>query len=241
VGLLASLVVWSPLRWIFDRLLPDTAAGQSGLGELIGGLNDAPRTVFARGLGGGAALVLVLGGIVAAGAPAREKAVAATVPIAEIQLEVDTATLPEVFVDDSMHRLDVRVNDDFVGRLAVTLAENLAIEEEAVRTADGGLLGSSDGGERLDEMQARLDAAIATGDRWADDYRFESLSLRIHEAAEGQASAGLVFDGEGMVDRVLYDPTGVEQDRVSERFDLSFVLRQLAGDRWLIVDVVPRA
>jgi hypothetical protein len=241
VGLLASLVVWSPLRWIFDRLLPDTGANQSGMGELIDRLNDAPRTVFARGLGGGAALVLVLGGIVAAGAPAREKAVAATAPTAEIQLDVDTATLPEVFVDDSVHRLDVRVDDDYVDLLAVTLAENLAIETEAVRTADGGLLGWSDGGERLDEMQARLDAAIATGDRWADDYRFEALSLRMHEAAGRQSSAGLVFDGEGTVDRVLYDPTGVEQGRVSERFDLSFVLRQLAGDRWLIVDVVPRA
>lgn len=241
VGLLASLVVWSPLRWIVSRLLPETGVDQSGLGELIGRLSDAPRTVFVRGLTGGVAVVLVLGGIVAAGAPAREAGGAVAVPIAEIQLDVDTSRWPKVAVDDSVHRLDVRVDDDYVALLAEALAENLAIEEEAVRTADGRLLGFSDGGERLDEMQARLDTAIATGDRWADDYRFESLTLRMHDAAGEQSSAGLVFDGEGMVDRVLYDPTGAERGRVSERFDLSFVLRQLAGDRWLIVDVVPRA
>jgi hypothetical protein len=108
-----------------------------------------------------------------------------------------------------------------------------------VRTADASLLRLSDGGDRLDEMQARLATAIATGERRAEEYRFETLTLRLHDAPEGQSSAGLVFETSGIVDRVLYDTSGGEQNRNAEQFDLSFVLRQLGGDRWLIVDVIP--
>lgn len=240
VGLLASLVIWSPLRGIFDRLVGDTDTGRTGLGNLWSRADRlAPGSVFFRGLAAGVALVIVAVAIVAAGAPARDQALAALEPARGApEVDVDPSTLPEVVVDDSVHRLDIEVDDEFADVMAGTLAENLAIEGEAMRTADGSLLGLADGGDRLDQMQAALDAAIATGERWVDEYEFDSLTLRLHEAAEGQTSAGLVFDASGSVDRVLYDPMGVEQRRDSEPFDTGFVLRQLAGDRWLIVDVV---
>jgi hypothetical protein len=86
-------------------------------------------------------------------------------------------------------------------------------------------------------MQARLTAAIATGERLADEYTFESLALGVEETV-AQTSAGLVFDGQGSVDHVLYDPLGVEMSRSSDRFETTFILRQVAGERWLIVAVV---
>jgi hypothetical protein len=241
VGLLASLVVWSPLRWGFDRLVSDTDRERSGSSNLMAQLEAPPRAVFVRGIGVGVALALVAVAIVAAGAPARDAAVAGSGSETEVSVDVDPSTLPEVMVDESVHRLIVEVDERFVDLIALTLSENLAIEAQAVRAADGSLLALSSGGRRLDEMQARLDAAIATGDRRADEYRFDTLALRLHEAPEGQTSAGLVFDAAGTVDRVHYDPMGVELDREREPFDLSFVLRQLAGDRWLITDVVAPA
>jgi hypothetical protein len=81
-----------------------------------------------------------------------------------------------------------------------------------------------------------LDTAIATGERRADEYSFDSLSLSSHER-EGQASAGLMFSGQGSVDRVLYDAFGEELSRSTERFDSRFVLLQLVGERWVIVEV----
>ena len=237
VGLLASLVVWSPLRWLFDRLLPAVDAERSGFGELLMSIGGDRRTVFLRGLAAGAALALVGFGIIVAGTPARDIASAAMAPVADFRAKVDPSALPHVVVDDSVDHVDLDIDEEYANLLAVTLAENLAIEAEAIRVANGGLLGLSDGGARLDVMQARLDDAIATGDRWADEYHFESLTLRLHEAAEGQSSAGLVFDAEGTMDRVLYDTTGVERERNSEPFVLGFVLRQVAGDRWLIVDM----
>jgi enediyne biosynthesis protein E5 len=237
VGLLASLVLWSPLRWLHDRLLPTVDPGRSGIAELIEGSKAAPRVSFARGMAAGSALALVVAGIVAAGIPARGTASAAT-PIVDFQADIDPASLPEVVVDGSVQRIDIDFNAEYVDLIAVTLAENLAIEAEAMRVADGSLLGLADGGERLDEMQARLDTAIATGERRVDEYRFDTLALKLHEAPEGQVSAGLVVDATGSVDRVVYDPSGVEQERSSEPFTLGFVLRQLGGDRWVIVDVV---
>lgn len=239
VGLLASLVVWSPLRWPFDRLLPAGDVESSGIVELIHRLSGNPGKTFARGVAAGAGLVLVLVGIIAAGTPARDAAAVATDPAVEFRANVDPTTLPDVVIDASAERIDIEIDDEYADLLAVTLAENLAIEAEAVRTADGSLLGLSDGGDRLDEMQAHLDSAVATGDRWVDEYRFDTLTLALHEPPEGQSSAGLLFEGSGIVDRVLYDPMGSEQRRSSEQFQLGFVLRQLAGDRWVIVDVIP--
>jgi hypothetical protein len=237
VALLASLVVWSPLRWVFDRVVVDQLAETSGIADLALRIPEMPRRVFLRGLVAGAALVIVAIAIVAAGTPSREVA-AAPAPTVGFLAEIDASQLPSVVVDESVGRLDVADDQDLAELVAMNLAENLVIEAEAVRTADGSLLALSNGGNRLDEMQKRLDTAIATGDRWADEYRFETLTMRIHEAAEGQTSAGLVLEATGVQDRVLYDTSGVEQSRESEPFATDFVLRQLADDRWLIVDVV---
>jgi hypothetical protein len=239
VALLGSLVVWSPLRWLFDRLLPTRDMVGSGIGELIDRLSGTPRRLFAHGMVGGVALVLIASGIVVAGGPARGTSLPVGAPSVEFRADIDPTALPEVVVEDSVHRIDINIDEEYVDLLRLTLAENLAIEGEALRVANGSLLGVSSGGERLGEMQARMDTAIATGDRWVDEYQFDALTLRLHEAPAGQSSAGLVFDASGTVDRVRYDTAGVEAERIDERFDLSFVLRQLGSNRWLLVDVEP--
>lgn len=241
VGLLASLAVWSPLRWLFEARWPATAPARSGAVQLFDRLRVAtPAALFARGAVSGAFVVILALGIVLAGGPARDLAVAAAspVPSAEIDVDVDTTVLPEVEVADSVRGLAVDVDDEFVDLVTLTLAENLALEAEAMRTADGALLGLADGGERLDEMQARLDEIVATGQRVADEYHFDSLSLALHES-EGQSSAGLAFTGRGTVEHVLHDAVGDELGRTSDEFASVFVLRQLAGERWLLVSVEP--
>lgn len=236
VGLLASLVVWSPMRGLFDRMLPVLSLERSGLGDLFDrGTSAAPVALFARGLVAGAAIVVLAVAVVLAGGPARDTALAAGPTQVEVDVQVDPAALPQPTVDTSVRGLAVEVDDEFVDMITLTLAENLAIEAEAMRTANGRLLGVADGGPRLDEMQARLDEAVATGERRADYYVFDSLALGIHES-EGQSSAGLVFEGEGSVDRVVYDATGDPTATESESFRSSFVLRQL-GERWVLVSV----
>jgi hypothetical protein len=237
VGLLSSLALCSPMRLLFDRLteIDGVRSGVIRIGKRLTAAT--PATTFTRGLALGAALTLATTAILVAGGPARQPAVAAA--STEIDVAVDVSEWPEVNVDRSVEGLDIVADDAFVAELTRTFAENLEIEAEAVRTVDGSLLGLSDGGERLDVMQARLDEAIATGIRIVDTYTFSELSLRLHEAPEGQSSAGLVFSGRGRVDHLHYDPDGNEIDRTSEDFDLEFVLRQLGGERWVLVAVVP--
>lgn len=241
VGLLGSLVVWSPLRGLFDRIFPETAAERSGLAQLAGRVRSwAPQATFLRGVAGGGLVGLVAVAIVVAGGPARTPAIASGPPASQpIPVSVDPTSVPEVTVLDSVRRLDMDVDDDFVDAVALTLLENLAIEAEAIRTANGGLLAMSSGGVRLDDLQARLDAAVATGERRAFEYDLDSLRLGFHEAPEGQISAGLLFEAEGTAHEVLYDTDGVEQSRTSERFAAGFVLRQLTGERWIIVGTEP--
>jgi hypothetical protein len=238
VGLLSSLAIWSPLRGVFERMLPDLGASRSGLGEIIDRIRStAPAVAFAKGLVAGSLAVVLAGLVFVAGVPARQPAQARSGMEAEVSIEVDMSDVPAVTADPSLDRLDLKVDQALVDEVTMTFLENLALESEAVRLADGSLLGIADGGERLDEMQARLDEAIAVGERRAEEYRFETLTLRLHEAGAGQTSAGLSFDGKGLVDHITYDAVGVEQARTTSGFETTFVLRQLAGERWRIVSV----
>jgi hypothetical protein len=170
VGLLSSLALWSPMRGLFERRLPADAGERNGVIGLVDRLTTAPGpTLFLRGSVIGVGMVLVAVAVVVVGTPARSPALAAVADVPVVDVSVDVDALPEVVVDPSVHRLQLEVDDEFIEFITVTLAENLAIEAEAMRTADGSLLGLADGGLRLDQMQARLDTAIATGERWADD------------------------------------------------------------------------
>ena len=108
-----------------------------------------------------------------------------------------------------------------------------------MRLADGGMLGLVDSGDRLTEMQARLDESIATGVRVAELHTFDKMLLGVYELGDGQQGTAMSIVGSGTVAEVTYDPTGVETGRTERAFDATFVLRQIAGDRWLTVAVEP--
>jgi Na+-transporting NADH:ubiquinone oxidoreductase subunit NqrB len=228
VALLSGLVILSPLRFVFDRVF------EPGVGAVPDELGRVPA--FWRGAVTGSLVVLLATAVVLAGVPARRPALAASVEAAVPVVPTGTA-LPEVSVDPEVETLNGDVDPDV---LALALAEDLGIEGEAVKRVDGSLLISADGGLRLVEMQQRVDDAIATNHRTVDEYRFDSLHLVVADDQDTQSGAlGLV--GSGTVDHVTYDPDGSESARSSSSFDSTFVLAQVGGERWLIVDVVPTA
>lgn len=241
VGLLGSLVLWSPLRWLFDRAF-GTATETSGLAGLSSRLvrtSGGGAAVFGRGLAIGASIVVVAFAIVFAGQPARPTAVAAVPAVPEsIPVEIDPSSLPVVTIDESVEGMDMVIDESVAADLALTLAENLALEGEAIRTVDANLLALADGGDRLTEMQARINDAVTNGERHVSYYSFDELELRLIDESEGQTSAALAFDGSGTVETIVYHSDGAEIERSQRQFAHTFVLRQLAGDRWLIVDVL---
>ncbi|HEY5579371.1 MAG TPA: hypothetical protein VIL12_06780 [Acidimicrobiia bacterium] len=246
VALLAALVLMTPVRFLFDRALGGVEAEPSQLSTFVTRLTTArgaplgPARIFTRGAIVGSVGVFVAVGIVAGGAPAREAALAApTFETEDVAVEIDQSTLPPVTVSPDVMAL----NSDVVGggfeHLAVIMAENLAVEGEAMLRGDQSLLLGVDSGERLAEMERRIDEAAAQGERVVAYYTFDSLSLQVTFADGPQGGASLGLEARGSVEEVTYDAGGVEQHRTTSPLATTFVLRQGSGDRWLIVDAVP--
>ncbi|MGH8916389.1 MAG: hypothetical protein ACRDZM_17970, partial [Acidimicrobiia bacterium] len=132
VGLLAGLVVMTPLRFLLDRMM-----GGERMAVLTTLSESPPARLFARGVALGSLAALISVGIVVAGAPARDTAQAATDATLAIDVEIDPASLPPVTVSPEAEALNADITPD---ALAVFLAEDLAIEGEAMLRADTSLL-----------------------------------------------------------------------------------------------------
>lgn len=226
VGLLGGLVVLAPLRHLFDR----AAVGIRHVLDLSSSL--APARLFARGALLGALAVVVSVGIVVAGGPARDTARAATGPTSGPEVQVDPASLPAATISTEAEGLNADVDPD---ALALALARALAIEAQAVLSGDTSLLRSADDGERLVEIERRVEVAATTGELVIEQHHFETIHLDVvfTDGPQGGASLGLVTTG--TVDTVTYDAAGVEQGRESRPLARTFVMTPGAGDRWLIV------
>jgi hypothetical protein len=231
VGLLGGLVLLTPLRHLFDKMALWVRERYLDLSPGV-----APSRLFARGAVLGALVMSISVGIVVAGSPARQAAQAATASPAVPEVEIDPSHLPPVTVSDDARSLNDQVDP---GSLALSLAEALAFESEAMLQADTSLLRAADDGQRLVEMERAIEIAATRGERVIREHSFDTLHLDVvfTDGPQGGASLGLVATG--TVDIVTYDAGGVEQARESETFATTFVLGQ-AGERWVIVAEVDR-
>jgi hypothetical protein len=221
VGLLAGLVLLTPVRSVFDR-------------ARLPALPVSPARLFAGGAALGSALVLLPVGIVAAGTPARERGQAAPGTGAlGIDLKIDRSTLPPVTLSREAAGLSGAARDP--GALAVALAEDLAIEREAMLRADTSLLRAAADGERLLAMERKVQAAATAGRLEVTDHHFDALRLGIVFTDGPQGGATLGLEASGRVRQVTYDAARTELKRVEAPFRSRFVLRQGAGGRWVIL------
>jgi len=230
VGLLAGLVVMTPLRFLLDRVF-----GPERIESLATSSKSRPVRAFTPGAVAGVLLVLIPLAIVIAGAPARESAQAASVAAPPPEIEIGPNQLPEVTVSADAAALNDDVDPD---TLALGLAQALAVEGEAIRRADTSMLRTANDGERLIEMEGVVEQAATSGVHDVPTHTFDSLHLDVvfTDGPQGGASLGLV--AAGTVETITYDAAGEEQDRASEPFSKTFVLQPEVGDRWLIVDEV---
>jgi hypothetical protein len=244
VALLGGLVVLTSVRYLFDRLLPEVAS-EPGRGDTLvdrvvapGGSELSPRRTFLRGAGLGAMVTLVAAAVVVAGAPARQTAHAAVVAT-PVEVEVDPGSLPPVTIAAEVEGLNSEIANGGAGDLALALAEDLLIEGEAMRRADSSLLRAANDGQRLLVMERRVEVAATREEFVVANYRFESLHLVVVFTDGSQEGASLAFEAAGVVEHVTVDNAGLEVLREQAPFETIFVLRQGAGQRWLIVDEIP--
>ncbi|MDP3983951.1 MAG: hypothetical protein Q8Q52_02950, partial [Acidimicrobiia bacterium] len=229
VGLLAGLVIMSPLRSLFDRSFPEGNRRPRFVEFVTLTTNDVVdigrSRIFTRGAVGGVVLATVAVLIVVVGKPAREpaEAIPASQPVT-FDVAVDPATLPLITIDADVAALNSDIEAETAADLAMMLAENLAIEAEAMRRGEAPLLLAADFGARLAEMQRRVERSVATGEWVVADYRVDSLHLRVVETVGGQGS-DLGFDVTGVIEEATYDADGVELRLDSAPFASTFVLR----------------
>jgi Na+-translocating ferredoxin:NAD+ oxidoreductase RnfD subunit len=236
VGLLAGLVVICAARPILDRFVPEPASSGDELRRFLSGL-----TTGARPLGMAAIAVLVVsGGIVAAGTPAR----GVTVPNADELLNrlpttVDPATLPAVTVASDVVEFDHELAGPGMEEVLVTLARNLELENQALLRRDEAILVAVDHGDRLAQMQSRVRDAAASGTTVTAHYQFDSIDVSLLVPFGAQTGLSLGLAGRGTVTEETHDADGTVLSRQSEPFELTFAMRRATGARWMNVAVLP--
>jgi hypothetical protein len=143
---------------------------------------------------------------------------------------VDPGPVPEVVIDDSVEGVTLPFDRDDVDDLGRDLAEDLAIEAEALRTEDPDVATHAAIGVRLADLEARVGH-----DESVPRYRFDTLTLILHrELAEGQAAPRLGLEAHGSVrlDRAV---DGRLEPGETHAFEAVYLLTEVDG-RWLIDD-----
>jgi len=186
-------------------------------------------------------VVVIGGGIVAAGAPARGQALGnADELLNRLPTNVDPATLPAITVAEDVVDFDHELAGPGMNEVVVTLARNLELENQALLRRDEAILVAVDHGDRLVEMQERLQAAETSGTTVLIHYQFDEISVSLIEPFGAQTGLSLGLAGRGTMITETLDADGDSIGRESSPFDLTFAMRRATGDRWLNVAVLPR-
>jgi Na+-translocating ferredoxin:NAD+ oxidoreductase RnfD subunit len=240
VGLLAGLVVMSMARPFLERLTPEPSSESDHVARLASRLASGSALRRAAGVGVAVLAVLVIGGsIVAAGTPARDPAPATTGELLDgLPTNVDPATLPPITVGSDVVDFDHELAGAGMNEVAVTLARNLELENQALLQRDEGILVAVDHGDRLVEMQALLRAASASGTTLLTHYQFDSIDVSLLVPFGAQTGLSLGLAGRGTMITETRGADGSLIERESSPFDLTFAMRRATGDRWMNVAVV---
>ncbi len=245
VALLGGLTVLLLAHPLFDRLLPEKGSAQDTIkgfaGRLVTGGAGAGGYLRPVARVGVMALVVAVAGtgVVFAGTPAR---VAAAPDVTEalngVQQPVNPETLPPITVSQSVEDWDHAIATS-APQLMVILAQNLDVENQALLHSEANLLTAVDHGDRLKEMQARLQSDASTGTCVIDVYKFDSVNVTLIVPFGVQTGLSLGFDAHGTVTHQTYDPSGNLVSQQSSAFANTFAIRQATGARWLNVAVLP--
>jgi hypothetical protein len=230
VALLGGLVVMCGLRPVLERVLPAVRSEADNWRRYA--------TPVRAGVLAGAVLV-VGAGIVAAGTPARGVvAPEAEEVLGRVPHDVDPSTLPAISVDQEVLDWNHEISGAGVEEIVLTLVENLELENQAVLRADPTILPAVDHGDRLDEMEGRVEDAAAGRPTVVERYQIDDVNVVLIVPFGQQTSLSLGLDARGTVTDERYED-GQMTSRSTAPFATTFVMRQVTGGRWLNVGVLP--
>jgi Na+-translocating ferredoxin:NAD+ oxidoreductase RnfD subunit len=243
VALLGGLTILLLAHPIFDRLLPEKGSAGDTLKTFGRRLVTGGRPGLLRPVASLGTMVLVLAivgtGVVYAGTPARTPAARdMTETLNGLQQQVNPETLPTITVNQSVKDWDHEVAGN-APQLLVILDQNLRVEGSALLKSDANLLTAVDHGDRLREMQARVQSDSTSGTCIVDVYKFDSVNVTLIVPFGVQTGLSLGFDAKGTVTHETYDLSGKLVSSQSSSFAQTFAIRRATGARWLNVAVLP--
>ena len=240
VALLAGLVVVCALRPVLERFVPEPRS-----------TDDQPARFAARLVSGGAlhgavrigvVLAVVAGvgfGLVAASSPARGTvAIPAEDVLGRARRDVDPATFPSITVEQDVSDWNHEIAGPVAQQIVFDLVENLELENQALLESDETILPAINHGDRLDEMQSRLESAEATGVTEIERYQIDDVTVTLLVPFGKQEGLSLGLESRGTVTEETYDAAGQLQLRTTSPFAQTFAVRQVTGARWLNVGVL---
>jgi len=244
VALLSGLVLMCAARPLIDRLVPEPRTDADRIRAFAARLVPSGIGGPARGVAGGVmalvAVVVIGGGIVLAGTPARgAHAAVSSEALSRPPTTINADTLPAITVGDDVLSFDHTLDGPGMAAVVVTLAQNLELENQALLTRDASLLPQVDHGDRLDELQQRLADATASGTTKVQHYAFDTIDAHLIVPFGKQTGLSLGLDARGTVTEDTYDANGSLVSHVTSPFAQTFAVRRALGDRWLNVGVLP--
>lgn len=246
VALLSGLTLMTAVRPLLERFVPvpgsneDTLRGwaraalrpQSEQGSVL----VARRRTGAVALG---ALVLV-GGLSFAGRSAQ--GVLAGEPenlMGRLATAIDPATFPSISVDREVMDWNHEIDERGARAIVLTLAENLALEAQALRENDPELLRAVAHGDRLDSLTASLTKFGSTGRVSVPTYDIDTVQVTLLVPFGRQDGLSLGMVSTGTVTTETLDSAGKVVSRASAPFRTMWAMRRATGARWLTVAELP--
>ena len=244
VGLLSALLSVCALRPYFDRIFPNA-----------GSVEDSPRE-FARiilqnhpllrhrkqGAILFATLLLSLatfiGSILLLNVHAQSTNKNGDIgSTTEAEVAIDPSSLPMVNIDPNIAGISARLaTQQGAQQLAAELLWNLRIETQALITLDKSILPIIDHGDRLSFLENLIDSSQKNPTHEVSTYTFSSMALKVVFPGGAQNGANAGFQSNGNVTVTTYSIAGERIKAVIKPFSLTFSMRQVNSEKWLITN-----
>jgi hypothetical protein len=246
VALLAGLTIMTAVRPLLERVVP--APGEDGdnirafAHRVVGytGRDATLGTVAKRGTSVVIAAVLVVGGL-AFGARSAQGILASEPEnlMGRLATRIDPATFPSIRVDQAVIDWNHEIDVDGARAIVLTLAENLALENQAMIERDATLLEAINHGDRLEEMQTRLAAVGRSGQTTIETYAISDVrvTLLVPFGRQDGLSLGMIATGTRTTD--VLDASGATISSGTVAFETMWAMRRATGSRWLTIAELP--
>jgi len=205
-----------------------------------GSANPSIASITKRGGGVALAAVLVVGGLAFGGRSAQ--GLLASEPenlIGRLATRIDPATFPSIRVDDAVINWNHEIDVEGARAIVLTLAENLALETQAVVEQDSALLEAINHGDRLEAMQARLADAQRTGQTVIDSYDIDDVHVTLLVPFGRQDGLSLGMIATGIRTTEVRDSSGTVISSNTAPFETMWAMRRATGARWLTIAELP--